>query len=148
MLSGAEQAGVPAQTAGITLPLAVAIFRSTGPAMNLAVAIYVASWFGMQLTAANLAAGVIVASITTLGAVSLPGSISFVSSIAPIAAAMGVPIAPLGLLVAIETFPDIIRTLGNVTWDLATTTALSARAMPAQIIEEDLLAVPPATARR
>lgn len=148
MLSGAEQAGVPAQTAGITLPLAVAIFRSTGPAMNLAVAIYVASWFGMELTATNLAAGVIVASITTLGAVSLPGSISFVSSIAPIAAAMGVPIAPLGLLVAIETFPDIIRTLGNVTWDLATTTALSARAMPAQIIEEDLLAAPPATARR
>ena len=140
MLDGAERLGIHNQTSGVTLPLAVAIFRATGPAMNLAVAIYVAVWFGIPLTAGNLTAGVIVAAITTLGAVSLPGSISYISSIAPIAAAMGVPIAPLGLLVAIETFPDIIRTLGNVTMDLATTTALSARAAPPVAIPEDLIA--------
>ena len=34
---------------------------------------------------------------------------------------MGVPIEPLGLLIAIETFPDIMRTLGNVTMDIAVT---------------------------
>jgi Na+/H+-dicarboxylate symporter len=124
MLDGAERLGISTRISGVTLPLAVAIFRSTGPAMNLAVAIYVAVWFGVPLTPTNLTIGVVVASITTLGAVSLPGSISYISSIAPIAAAMGVPIAPLGLLVAIETFPDIIRTLGNVTMDLATTTVL------------------------
>jgi Na+/H+-dicarboxylate symporter len=140
MLDGAERLGIHNQTSGVTLPLAVAIFRATGPAMNLAVAIYIAVWFGIPLTAGNLTAGVIVAAITTLGAVSLPGSISYISSIAPIAAAMGVPIAPLGLLVAIETFPDIIRTLGNVTMDLATTTALSARAAPPVAIPEDLIA--------
>jgi Na+/H+-dicarboxylate symporter len=60
-----------------------------------------------------------------MGAVSLPGAISYVSSIAPIAAAMGVPIAPLGLLVAVETFPDIFRTLGNVTMDLAATATIA-----------------------
>jgi Na+/H+-dicarboxylate symporter len=140
MLDGAERLGIHNQTSGVTLPLAVAIFRATGPAMNLAVAIYVAVWFGIPLTAGNLTAGVIVAAITTLGAVSLPGTISYISSIAPIAAAMGVPIAPLGLLVAIETFPDIIRTLGNVTMDLATATALSARAAPPVAIPEDLIA--------
>lgn len=137
MLRGAAQLGIPPEASGITLPLAVAIFRSTGPAMNLAVAIYVAVWFGVPLTPTHLIAGVVVASVTTLGAVSLPGSISYISSIAPIAAAMGVPIAPLGLLVAIETFPDIIRTVGNVTMDLATTTALAARASPP--IDEDLI---------
>ncbi len=139
MLRGAEQIGVHTQHSGVILPLAVAVFRATGPAMNLAVAIYVAILFGVPLTWQNLAAGVAVASITTLGAVSLPGSISFISSIAPIAAAMGVPIAPLGLLVAIETFPDIMRTLGNVTMDLAVTATLSARAAPAPITPEDLL---------
>lgn len=138
MLRGTEELGVPARTSGIVLPLAVAIFRSTGPAMNLAVAIYIALWFGVPLTPASLAAGVVVASLTTLGAVSLPGAISYISSIAPIAAAMGVPIAPLGLLVAIETFPDIIRTLGNVANDAALTVALS-RHHPAEPSAEDAL---------
>ena len=52
------------------------------------------------------------------GAVSLPGEVSFISSIAPIAMALGVPIAPLALLVAVEMVPDIFRTLGNVTLDV------------------------------
>ena len=65
-----------------------------------------------------------VAAITTLGAVSLPGAVSFISSIAPIAIAMGVPIEPLALLVAIEAFPDIMRTLGNVTMDMAVTSTI------------------------
>ena len=44
---------------------------------------------------------------------------TFISSIAPIALALGVPIAPLGLLVAVEMIPDIFRTVGNVTHDVA-----------------------------
>jgi Na+/H+-dicarboxylate symporter len=49
----------------------------------------------------------------------LPGEVSYISSIAPIAFALGVPIAPLGLLVAVEMVPDIFRTVGNVTHDIA-----------------------------
>ncbi|PKP90149.1 MAG: sodium:dicarboxylate symporter, partial [Alphaproteobacteria bacterium HGW-Alphaproteobacteria-16] len=45
--------------------------------------------------------------------------------IAPIAIAMGVPIAPLGLLVAVETIPDIFRTVGNVAMDVAATRAIA-----------------------
>jgi len=113
--------GVPAATAGVVLPLAVAIFRVTGPAMNVAVVLYTAHWFGIALSPAQVAAGVAAAAITTLGAVSLPGQVSFVTSIAPIALAMGVPAAPLALLIAVETIPDIFRTVGNVTMDVAVT---------------------------
>jgi Na+/H+-dicarboxylate symporter len=139
MLRGAEGLGVPVATSGVVLPLAVAIFRVTGPPMNLAVAIYVAYWFGVPLGPAQLAAGVAVAAITTMGAVSLPGQISFVTSIAPICIAMGVPVAPLGLLVAVETIPDIFRTLGNVTMDLATTVTVSARSGRVPETEGDAL---------
>lgn len=121
MVEGAKNLGVSARTTDIVLPIAVAIFRSTGPAMNLAVALYVAHLMGVQLGPQEIAIGVAVAAITTLGSVSLPGSISFIASIAPICLAMGVPIEPLGLLIAIETFPDIMRTLGNVTMDIAVT---------------------------
>jgi proton glutamate symport protein len=125
MLRGAERMGVPVSAAGVVLPLAVAIFRATGPAMNLAVALYVAHWAGMELTPAQYAAGIATASITTLGAVSLPGQVSFVTSIAPICAAMGVPIELLGILIAVETIPDIFRTLGNVSMDLAVTSTVT-----------------------
>lgn len=121
MLRGAEALRLPVAASGVVLPLAVAIFRFTGPAMNLSVALYVAHVFGIRLGPEQVAIGIAAAAITTLGAVSLPGTISFVSSIAPIALAMGVPIEPLALLVAVETMPDIVRTLGNVTMDLAVT---------------------------
>ncbi|OAN64807.1 dicarboxylate/amino acid:cation symporter [Sphingomonas sp. TDK1] len=128
MIEGAEEVGVPVAVSGVTMPLAVAIFRSTGPAMNFAVAIYVAEWFGVPLHPTTLFVGAVVAMLTSLGSVSLPGTVSYVSAISPVAATIGAPITPLGLLVAVETLPDIMRTVGNVTWDLATTIWLSRKA--------------------
>ena len=84
MLRAAERIGVPVAASGVTLPMAVAVFRATGPAMNLAVAIYIAYWFGYELTAAQIAIGIAAAATTTMGAVGIPGQASFVTSIAPI----------------------------------------------------------------
>ncbi len=125
MLKGVRLLGVDEAHADVVLPLAVAIFRVTGPAMNLGVALYIAHWFGTPLGPLQIAAGIAAGATTTLGAVSLPGSVSFVSSIAPICLAMGLPVEPLGLLIAVETFPDIFRTLGNVTMDMAVTATVS-----------------------
>ena len=127
MLAACRRLGLRETSAEFVLPLAVALFRATSPAMNLAVAIYVAKLSGVALTPAALAAGVAVAMLTTLGSPSLPGTISFVTSIAPIALAMGVPLGPLALLVAVEILPDIMRTLGNVTMDVAVTAVVDRR---------------------
>jgi len=135
MLKGTQAIGVPTATAEVVLPLAVALFRATGPAMNLAVALYVAHWFGVELGPAQLAAAVAAAAITTMGAVSLPGQVSFYTSIAPIGLALGIPVEALGLLVAVETIPDIIRTVGNVTMDVAVTATVSARSGDARAEE-------------
>ncbi len=123
MLASARRLSIRESTADFVLPLAVAIFRSTSPAMNVAVAIYVATLVGVELTPMLLATGVAVALVISIGTVSLPGSISFVVSIGPIALAMGVPVEPLALLVAVEMLPDIMRTLANVTLDVAVTAA-------------------------
>ena len=127
MLAASRKLGVREATADFVLPLAVAIFRATSPAMNLAVAIYAAKLTGTTLTPVALAAGVLVAFLVSLSSVSLPGTISFVISVGPIAMAMGVPVAPLGLLVAVEMLPDLMRTLGNVTMDVAVTAAVDRR---------------------
>ena len=125
MLTAAKDLGVPERNRDVGLPLAVALFRASGPAVNIAVAIYVAYWLQIELTWWNIAAGVAVASVASYWAVSLPGALSFVTSIAPIALVMGLPIEPLALLIAVEVIPDIFRTLSNVTMDVAVTGAVA-----------------------
>ncbi|HMI39923.1 MAG TPA: cation:dicarboxylase symporter family transporter [Sphingomicrobium sp.] len=127
MLTAAKEIGINETSADVTLPLAVALFRATGPAMNFGVAFYVAHWFGVEPSALQMVAAIALASVMSYSAVSLPGQISFVTSIAPIALALGVPIEPLALLVAVETIPDIFRTLGNVMMDVSVTAAVDRR---------------------
>jgi len=127
MLRANAKLDVPVAASGVLLPMAVAIFRATGPAMNLAVAIYIAYWFGIELTPVQMALGVAAAATTTMGAVGIPGQASFVTSIAPICIAMGVPIEPLALLIAVEVLPDLVRTLGNVSMDVAATATAARR---------------------
>ncbi len=124
MLDSASRLGLRPVTAEFVLPLAVAIFRATSVAMNMAVALYVAELAGIAVPLTLILLGIGVALIISIGSVSLPGSISFVVSIGPIALAMGVPIEPLVLLVAVEMLPDIMRTLANVTMNVAVTSAV------------------------
>jgi Na+/H+-dicarboxylate symporter len=124
MLAAYGQLRVRERTGEFVMPLAVALFRATGPGMNMAVAIYAAHLTGVTLTPTVIAAGVLTAFATSLGAVSLPGAISFVTSCGPVALAMGVPVEPLALLVAVEMLPDLMRTLGNVSMDVAITTVV------------------------
>ena len=105
--------------------MAVALLRATGPAMNLAVALYVANWFGVELGPAQYGVAIFAAVLTSMGAVSLPGTVSFITSCAPICIAIGAPVEPLALLIAVETLPDIFRTVGNVMHDVAVTGTVS-----------------------
>lgn len=127
MIGACRLLGIREQAADVTLPLAVSLFRGTGPATNLAVVIYIAHAFGVEISFGQLIAAIAVASVMSYSSVSLPGQIGFFSAIAPIAVAAGVPVAPLALFVALETIPDIFRTVGNVTLDVAVTSAVSRR---------------------
>ncbi|MDE2560625.1 MAG: cation:dicarboxylase symporter family transporter [Sphingomonadales bacterium] len=129
MLDACRELRLRATTGEFVLPLAVALFRATSPAMNLAVVIYVARWYGVPLSLPMMVSGAVVAVLVSLSSVSLPGALSYVASVGPIALAMGVPVAPLAILVAVEMLPDLMRTLGNVTLDVAVTAAVD-RAAP------------------
>ena len=112
---------VPERISSLVLPLAVSLFRITSPAANLAVAIYVAQLLAIELSALQLGAGILVAAVVSLASVGLPSQVSFFTAVAPVCLAMGVPVEPLALLLAVETIPDIFRTVGNVTGDVAVT---------------------------
>lgn len=134
MLASCRRLKVATTTAEFVLPLAVTIFRATSPAMNVGAVIYAAHLAGADLHPGAIAAGAFVAFITTFGSVSLPGTVSFIASTGPIAAAMGVPLWPLGILVAVEMLPDLMRTLGNVTMDVAVTTSVDRSRNDAQAL--------------
>ena len=127
MLAAARNLKIRDEVIDVTLPMAVALFRATGPAMNLAVLFYIAEWMGLEPSLPQAIAAIFVAVLMSLSAVSLPGEISFVSSIAPIGIVLGIPLGPLALLIAVEMIPDIFRTFGNVTMDVAATAAVDRR---------------------
>lgn len=119
MINATGALGARPGTAEVTLPLSVAIFRAASAAANVAVAVYLARVHGAPLTPATLAVAVLVAAAVSLAAVGLPAQVSFFATIGPVCLALGAPLAALPVLLAVETVPDIFRTLGNVTMDLA-----------------------------
>ncbi|MFO0541318.1 MAG: dicarboxylate/amino acid:cation symporter [Phenylobacterium sp.] len=114
MLAACARLGVPESVRGLVLPMGVALFRITSPAGNLAVALYVAHLYGVQLGAGQVIAGGLVAALVSLAAVGVASSVSFFTTLVPIFMSMGLPMELLPLLLAVETFPDFSRTLGNV----------------------------------
>jgi proton glutamate symport protein len=119
MIAAAPAVFVSEGGAGIVLPLAVSLFRAASAAANVAVAIYLGHLHGVPLGLGTVLLGALVAVPISLAAVGLPAQVSFFATIGPVCLAMGVPLTLLPLLLAVETIPDIFRTLGNVTADLA-----------------------------
>ncbi|MEJ0099558.1 MAG: dicarboxylate/amino acid:cation symporter [Pseudomonadota bacterium] len=128
MIAAAEgPLAVPARVAGVTLPIAVSIFKVTSATMNLAVVVFTAHVLGLPVSAGTLIAGLVVAWLVSFGVAGLPGASSFFASIVPVCLAMGVPTSLLAILVAVEVIPDLFRTVGNVTADVALTRIVASR---------------------
>ena len=142
MLAAAESPlRLPARVAGVVLPLAVAVFKATSPALNIGVVIFVAHVTGLPLDAWRVALGVAVAFVTSFGVAGIPGQVSFLTTTVPISAVMGVPTDLLLLLLAVEVIPDIFRTVGNVTADVTVATMIARRRVVAPLDEFDATAV-------
>ena len=125
MLQSADRnLGYPREVASLVLPMAVSLFRITSPIQYLASASFIAWAFGVDLTAAQLATGAALAVLISMGSVGLPGQVSFMATNLPVTAAMGLPVGPLGLLLAVDTIPDVFATVGNVSADMTATSVV------------------------
>ena len=119
--------GYPPATVSLVLPMAVSLFRITSPMQYLGVAAFVAWTYGIDLTPLQWISGVALAVAISLGSVGLPGQVSFMATNLPVTTAMGLPVEPLGVLLAIDTLPDVFSTVGNVTADLTATSVVAKR---------------------
>ena len=126
MLKGSEaQLGISSRVTGVTLPLAVSLFRVCGPLATVTIAIYAAHVMNAPLGPAQLVAGALVAVIMVATGGGIPSQVTYLATMTPILASMGVPIEILALLIAVETIPDIFRTTANVSMDMAITTVVA-----------------------
>jgi Na+/H+-dicarboxylate symporter len=127
MVAGAERLELPEPVTGLVLPLAVATFKISAPVSALTVALTLAHLHGVEIGPAQLVLAGLLAIVSTLAVVGLPGQVSFFAATAPSALAIGAPIELLPLLLAIDTVPDMVRTVANVTADLAAAVLVAAR---------------------
>lgn len=130
MVESAGKLGYPSQVTGLVLPLAVSLFRITSPIQYLGVVSFIAWAYGIDLSASTLAICVALSVIISIGSVGLPGSAIFMGTNLPVVQAAGLPVEPMGLLVAVDMIPDIFATLGNVTADLTVTSKAARAEMP------------------
>jgi proton glutamate symport protein len=124
LLQGADLVlRLPAAIASFVLPLAVALFRCGG-AIGIAVGVaFVARLYGVHLSLQQQAAVVIATVINILGAPGIPNGSILV--MVPVLLAAGLPVGAVGLLLGVDTIPDMFRTVTNVTTDLAAAAILN-----------------------
>ena len=126
MLESADsQLGYPQQVRALVLPMAVTLFRLTSPVQYVTSAVFIAWAYGIDLSTAQLVVGALLAVIISLGSVGLPGQVTFIATNLPVAQALGLPLSPLGLMLAVDTIPDALATLGNVTADMTATSIVA-----------------------
>ncbi len=127
MESARTRLGYGVAVPSLVLPMAVSLFRITSPVQYLSVAAFLAWAYGMPLDPVTLAGGIALAVVVSMGSVGLPGQAIFMATNLPVVQALGLPIAPLGILLALDTIPDVFATVGNVTGDLTATAVVARR---------------------
>lgn len=132
MLRSAKGLGVSEATADVTLPLAVSIFRFTGPALTLTVASYAAAMAGMPPSLGLMGLCALIAMLMEFAAVGLPNQVSMFAISAPAFAALGAPLGFLPVFLSVDVIPDAIATTGIVSMDVAATTVVNRLQSPAE----------------
>jgi Na+/H+-dicarboxylate symporter len=114
MMEGASKVlGLPPEISSFLVPLAASIFRA-GAAVGVTTGIlFLARLYGVELSGAQLATVVLTVVLTSFSVPGIPGGSILV--MLPALAAAGIPEAGVGLLLGVDTIPDMFRTATNVT---------------------------------
>ena len=130
MLDGAEKRLGLSQTAtGFVLPLALALFKYSGPVWFVTVACFVGRIYGVAIEPSRVAAVVVASVVTSFAIGGVPSGAAVV--VAPVLTAAGLPVEAMGLLLAVDPVPNAFRTVANVTGMMAVSVLADGRRQPA-----------------
>ena len=128
--SARTRLGMSDEITGFFLPFATAMFRIAAPFSLTAGAVFLARLYGITMSPAQLGTVVVTAVLTSFSVPGIPGGSIIV--MVPVLTSIGLPIEGLGILLGVDTIPDIFRTTANVTGQLAAATIVARRAEPAR----------------
>jgi Na+/H+-dicarboxylate symporter len=113
---------LPPPITGFFLPLATATFRAGSAVAQTVSVVFIAHLFGVSLDPLQLATIAVTVALTTFSVPAIPGGSILV--LAPVLVAAHVPAEGIGILLGMDTIPDMFRTTANVTGDLAVAVVL------------------------
>jgi proton glutamate symport protein len=126
MIESAERADLPPVVSRFILPLAASVFR-VGAAVAMPVGVlFLARLYGATLSPAQLASMVFTVILSTFAVPGVPGG--SIIAMVPVLAAVNLPIDGIGILLAVDTIPDMFRTTENATGMLTLAAVLGRRA--------------------
>ena len=123
MVAASERAGLPLPVRSFFLPLAVATFRCGSAIVLPAGTVFLAKLYGVDLSTAQLLTVAVTSVFTTFSTPGIPGGSIIV--MLPVLLSVNLPAEGIGLLLAVDTLPDMFRTATNVTGDMTVATILS-----------------------
>jgi Na+/H+-dicarboxylate symporter len=121
--SARDRLGLPAPITAFLLPLAATTFRAGGAIGQCIGAIFVARLYGIELGPSQFVVIAITAVVTTFSIPGIPGGSIIV--MVPVLMAAGIPPAGVGLLLGVDTIPDMFRTTTNITGDMTAAVILA-----------------------
>lgn len=128
--SARTRLGLSAEITGFFLPLAASTFRAGGAVQQTLGVLFVARLYGVELGAPELLTIVVTVMLTTFSIPGVPAGSILV--LVPVLLAAGLPAEGMGLLIGIDTIPDMFRTTANVTGDMAVASIVGRRSSGVQ----------------
>ena len=122
---------LPASATGFVLPLSVSVFKVNQPISGLVKLLFLAHAFHVRVGLPQIATFFVTVLVMSFSAVGIPGGGSATFRLLPAYLAAGVPIEGVVILEAVDTIPDIFKTLLNVTGDMSAAAVLSRLRRPA-----------------
>jgi Na+/H+-dicarboxylate symporter len=120
----AHKLRLPASATTFVLPLTVSLFKVNRTISSTSKLLFLAHVYGIPLTASTIATFVATVVVMSFSSAGLPGGGAAFKTL-PAYIAAGLPIEGIVLAEAVETIPDIFKTVLNVTGDLSAATLLS-----------------------
>jgi Na+/H+-dicarboxylate symporter len=114
---------LPPDVTGVVLPLAVSSFKIGAPVLWMVAVIFLARFYGVSLAPTQLLVVSLTALLTSFSTPGVPHGWLLV--ISPLVVSMGIPPEGIGLLIAVDTIPDIFGTTVNVTGDMVAAAIVS-----------------------
>jgi len=113
MVQSAERAGLHPSASRVAIPLAMAVFHFGAAVAQTVGVVFLARLFGVVLSPAQMGSVVVAVVLASFAVPGIPGG--SILAMVPVLAVAGLPIEGVGILLAVDTIPDMFRTTANLT---------------------------------